>query len=62
MGRRPVFTVLAAVAAVPLALGTTAAHASPSGNGTCPTSVWCTAGSGWDGPTGLGTPNGISAF
>ncbi len=22
----------------------------------------CTAGSGWDGPTGLGTPNGIGAF
>src|SRR6185369_13681853 len=25
-------------------------------NGTCPTSVWCHAGAGWDGPTGLGTP------
>ncbi len=31
-------------------------------NGTCPTAVWCTAGAGWDGPTGLGTPNGTSAF
>jgi len=31
-------------------------------NGTCPTSVWCNAGTGWDGPTGLGTPNGTSAF
>ncbi|HSN11751.1 MAG TPA: hypothetical protein VLS51_06570 [Propionibacteriaceae bacterium] len=31
-------------------------------NGTCTTSVWCTAGSGWDGPTGLGTPNGVGAF
>ncbi len=31
-------------------------------NGTCPTPVWCTAGSGWDGPTGLGTPNGTAAF
>jgi subtilase family serine protease len=31
-------------------------------NGTCPTTVWCHAGSGWDGPTGLGTPNGTSAF
>jgi subtilase family serine protease len=31
-------------------------------NGTCPTSVWCTSGAGWDGPTGLGTPNGTSAF
>jgi subtilase family serine protease len=31
-------------------------------NGTCPTAVWCHAGTGWDGPTGLGTPNGTSAF
>ena len=22
----------------------------------------CTAGAGWDGPTGLGTPNGTAAF
>jgi subtilase family serine protease len=31
-------------------------------NGSCPTSVWCHAGTGWDGPTGLGTPNGTGAF
>src|SRR5262249_36591419 len=31
-------------------------------NGKCPTKQWCTAGKGWDGPTGLGTPNGIGAF
>jgi subtilase family serine protease len=31
-------------------------------NGTCPTTQWCTARSGWDGPTGLGTPNGVGAF
>src|SRR4051794_37417390 len=31
-------------------------------NGTCTTAAWCTAGPGWDGPTGLGTPNGLSAF
>jgi len=31
-------------------------------NGTCPTSQWCHAGPGWDGPTGLGTPNGTGAF
>lgn len=31
-------------------------------NGTCPTAVWCLAGTGWDGPTGLGTPQGTSAF
>lgn len=29
-------------------------------NGSC--SYWCSAKSGWDGPTGLGTPNGVSAF
>ena len=23
---------------------------------------WCTARAGWDGPTGLGTPNGTGAF
>ncbi len=31
-------------------------------NGTCPTTQWCTARVGWDGPSGLGTPNGVSAF
>ena len=31
-------------------------------NGTCPTTQWCNARSGWDGPTGLGTPNGTGAF
>jgi subtilase family serine protease len=31
-------------------------------NGTCSTTVWCNATTGWDGPTGLGTPNGTSAF
>jgi subtilase family serine protease len=29
-------------------------------NGTC--ALFCTAGTGWDGPTGLGTPNGAAAF
>jgi subtilase family serine protease len=31
-------------------------------NGTCTTAVWCNAGTGWDGPTGLGTPSGTSSF
>ncbi|GIH18273.1 S53 family peptidase [Rugosimonospora africana] len=31
-------------------------------NGTCSTSQWCNARAGWDGPTGLGTPNGTGAF
>lgn len=34
------------------------------GNGRCPTITtrWCAAGTGWDGPTGLGTPRGTTAF
>jgi subtilase family serine protease len=31
-------------------------------NGSCSTTKWCKAGTGWDGPTGLGTPNGTGAF
>jgi subtilase family serine protease len=31
-------------------------------NGSCSPSQLCTARVGWDGPTGLGTPNGTSAF
>jgi len=31
-------------------------------NGTCPTTQWCNARALWDGPTGLGTPNGTGAF
>jgi len=31
-------------------------------NGSCSPTKWCTAGTGWDGPTGLGTPNGVGAF
>ena len=31
-------------------------------NGTCTPSLWCHGQIGWDGPTGLGTPNGITAF
>jgi Putative Ig domain/Fibronectin type III domain len=31
-------------------------------NGTCSPGVLCTAGTAWDGPTGLGTPNGSAAF
>ena len=30
-------------------------------NGSCGAPL-CTAGKGWDGPTGLGTPNGVGAF
>jgi subtilase family serine protease len=31
-------------------------------NGTCSPAKWCKAGTGWDGPTGLGTPNGTGGF
>jgi subtilase family serine protease len=31
-------------------------------NGTCSVSELCKATTGWDGPTGLGTPEGITAF
>jgi subtilase family serine protease len=31
-------------------------------NGSCAGSYLCTAGAGYDGPTGLGTPNGTGAF
>lgn len=31
-------------------------------NGTCSPGYLCTAGAGYDGPTGLGTPNGLAAF
>jgi subtilase family serine protease len=31
-------------------------------NGSCSPTQLCTARAGWDGPTGLGTPNGTGAF
>ena len=31
-------------------------------NGTCTPAYFCAAGSGYDGPTGLGSPDGVSAF
>ncbi len=31
-------------------------------NGVCPVTYYCTAGVGYDGPTGLGTPKGVTAF
>jgi hypothetical protein len=31
-------------------------------NGSCAQPLLCTAAAGWDGPTGLGTPNGTAAF
>ena len=31
-------------------------------NGSCSGTYFCTAGPGYDGPTGLGTPNGTGPF
>jgi len=31
-------------------------------NGSCTVRQWCAAGAGWDGPTGLGTPDTAAAF
>ncbi|MEO9139596.1 MAG: S8 family serine peptidase [Jatrophihabitans sp.] len=31
-------------------------------NGSCSTRLWCNAATGWDGPTGLGTPRGTASF
>ncbi|MFJ9475281.1 peptidase S8 [Streptomyces mirabilis] len=43
--------------------GTSALNDVTSGsNGSCSTSYFCTARSGYDGPTGWGTPEGVSAF
>lgn len=36
--------------------------ATSGSNGSCGGSYLCTAGAGYDGPTGLGTPNGTAAF
>ncbi|MEU6199963.1 carboxypeptidase regulatory-like domain-containing protein [Streptomyces sp. NPDC047061] len=42
---------------------TAALHDVTTGtNGSCDTAYLCTARNGWDGPTGLGTPDGTTAF
>ncbi|MBV8064575.1 MAG: S53 family peptidase [Actinobacteria bacterium] len=42
---------------------TSALHDVTSGsNGSCSPSYLCTAGPGYDGPTGLGSPNGVGGF
>ncbi|TCJ21250.1 S53 family peptidase [Nocardioides jejuensis] len=48
--------------AVPYAHTANLFDVTSGSNGNCPTPQWCTAGAGWDGPTGLGTPNGAGAF
>ncbi|WP_327070424.1 S53 family peptidase [Kitasatospora sp. NBC_01250] len=53
----------AAVPAADAYANTSALNDVTSGtNGDCGGSYLCTAGAGYDGPTGLGTPNGLAAF
>ncbi|MBO0512618.1 carboxypeptidase regulatory-like domain-containing protein [Streptomyces beijiangensis] len=50
-------------AAYPYAAGGSGLNDVVDGNnGSCTPARLCTAGTGWDGPTGLGTPNGVQAF
>ena len=48
--------------AIPYSHPTSLFDVTSGSNGTCPTTQWCNARAGWDGPTGLGTPNGVSGF
>ncbi|HET6167328.1 MAG TPA: hypothetical protein VFE07_10910 [Marmoricola sp.] len=48
--------------AIPYAHAGSLFDVTSGSNGTCPTTQWCNARAGWDGPTGLGTPNGAGAF
>ncbi|WP_430296238.1 S53 family peptidase [Sinomonas sp. B1-1] len=48
--------------AIPYANAGSLFDVTSGSNGSCPTAQWCTARSGWDGVTGLGTPNGVGAF
>ncbi|HEY3750625.1 MAG TPA: putative Ig domain-containing protein [Pseudonocardiaceae bacterium] len=68
----PIIASVYALAGTPGATDTPAAYpyshtanlfdVTSGSNGACATTVQCTAGVGWDGPTGLGTPNGTAAF
>ncbi|WP_434056952.1 carboxypeptidase regulatory-like domain-containing protein [Streptomyces shenzhenensis] len=46
----------------PYASGTGLNDVTSGDNGTCTPAYLCTAGAGYDGPTGLGTPDGLAAF
>jgi subtilase family serine protease len=49
-------------AALPYAATSNLNDVTSGSNGICSPAVLCTSTSGWDGPTGLGTPNGVAAF
>jgi subtilase family serine protease len=46
----------------PYAHSTSFFDVTSGSNGSCSPSQLCTARTGWDGPTGLGTPNGVGGF
>ncbi len=46
----------------PYANSTSLFDVTAGGNGSCAVRQWCTAGAGWDGPTGLGAPDTAAAF
>ncbi len=48
--------------AIPYAHASALFDVTTGSNGHCSTKQLCTARAGWDGPTGLGTPNGTGAF
>ncbi|HEX7740329.1 MAG TPA: S53 family peptidase [Marmoricola sp.] len=48
--------------AIPYAHSGSLFDVTSGSNGSCSPAQWCTARSGWDGPTGLGTPNGTGGF
>ncbi|MGW4523634.1 putative Ig domain-containing protein [Amycolatopsis sp. NPDC004378] len=68
----PIIASVYALAGTPGASDTPAAYpyshtgnlndVTSGSNGSCSVTVQCNAGAGWDGPTGLGTPNGTAAF
>ena len=51
-----------ASAGLPYSHGSSLHDILTGSNGSCGGSALCTATTGWDGPTGLGSPNGIGAF
>jgi subtilase family serine protease len=49
-------------ASIPYAHTSALFDVTTGSNGSCSPAYLCTAGPGYDGPTGLGTPNGTGAF
>jgi len=49
-------------AAAPYAHTSNLFDVTTGSNGSCTPATLCKGGAGWDGPTGLGTPNGTAAF